>query len=253
MPHVVMLGTGSALPGSERENTYLVVQGSESRILVDCGGAPAGRLRRAGIAIERIDKVILTHTHPDHIYGWPVFALNAWMAGRRAPMDVYGLPETLRAARTMLTAVGAGDWPDFFRVQYHRVRPHATWPILKTDEFEVHGTVTRHFVPTLAVRVESAETGNAIAYSSDTSPFPGITDLARDAVYLIHEATTLDMPSAGHSSAVQAGETARNANARRLVLVHLPPDVRPARWRAAAKSQFSGPVIVARDLQSFEF
>lgn len=253
MPRFVMLGTGSALPGADRENTYLVIQGDKSEILIDCAGAPTGRLSSVGLSVQSIDTVILTHTHPDHIYGWPIFALNSWMAGRRQPLQVYGLADTVRAARSLLTAVGASEWPDFFRVRYHRVELTDGNPFFETEEFRISGMLTRHFVPTLALRIESIATGHVLAYSSDTSPIDELVELFRGCEYLVHEATTLETPSEGHSSALEAGEAARKAGARRLVLAHLPPGVRPARWRRAARTRFSGPVIVARDLQSFSF
>ncbi len=253
MPRLTFLGTGSAWSGPERENSYMVVEGKNSRILVDCGGSPAQRLAAAGINIASIDHVILTHTHPDHIYGWPVFALDAWMGGRRAPLHVYGLRETLHAARMILRAVGVRDWPDFFPIRYHLVHPNSTGLILANRDFTVSATGTEHFVPTIALRFTSEETGESVAYSCDTAPSEHVVELARGVKYLFHEATTLENPAAGHTSAVQAGAQAKRASARGLVLVHLPPDVRPAKWRDAARREFSGPIVVARDLQSFVF
>src|SRR5436309_1280291 len=113
MPRIILLGTGSAWSGPARENTYMLVAGENTNILIDCAGSPSQRLERVGVRITDIDHLVLTHSHPDHIYGWPIFALNAWMAGRRAPLHVYGLAETLETARLMLRAVGSKDWPNF--------------------------------------------------------------------------------------------------------------------------------------------
>jgi ribonuclease Z len=253
MPRLILLGTGSAWSGPGRENTYMVVEGKNTRILVDCGGSPAQRLASAGVDIASIDRVVLTHTHPDHIYGWPVFALDAWMGGRREAVHVYGLRETLQAARLILRAVGTKEWPNFFPIRYHQVQPNSTSLIMSNRDFSVSATRTEHFVPTIALRFTSEKTGDSVAYSCDTAPTEHIVELARGVKYLFHEATTLELPAPGHTSAAQAGAQAKRASARALVLLHLPPDVRPAKWRAAARREFKGPIVVAQDLQSFSF
>ncbi len=253
MPRVVLLGTGSALSGPDRDNTFLLFQGKDTRILVDCAGSPSQRLAQVGVPVASIDVLILTHSHADHIYGLPVLALNSWIAGRRQPLDIFGLPETLHSARLLLRAVGADHWPNLFPIRYHRVQPEGISLVMTNREFVLSATCTEHFVPAIALRVTSQETGRTVAYSCDTSPLDNLAELARDASIFIHEATTLDTVSPGHSSAIQAGAEARRAGARRLVLVHLPPDLRPAKWRAAARSEFDGPVVVGRDLQSFNF
>ncbi len=253
MPRVVLLGTGSALSGPDRENTYLLVEGKSTRILVDCAGSPAPRLTRAGTHAAEIDTVILTHIHPDHIYGFPIFVLDAWIEGRRQAVDVYGLPETLRAARMLLRAVGAEQWKDLFPIHYHRVQANDISLMFSNRDFVVSATLTEHFVPTLALRITSEETGASIAYSCDTAPCERLVELARGSRLFFHEATMLETSAPGHSSASQAGAQAQRASVGKLVLLHLPPDVSVPKWRAAAKREFSGPVIVAQDFQEFIF
>jgi ribonuclease BN (tRNA processing enzyme) len=253
MAHLTLLGTGSAWSGPGRENTYMVVEGRKHLILVDCGGGPAQRLAMVGVDIATVDSVILTHTDPDHIYGWPIFALNAWMANGVQPLHVYGLPETLRAARMMMRAVRSEKWPGFLPPRYHRVEPVGSSLIIANHDFSVSATLADHFVPTLALRFTSAETGVSIAYSCDTAPSERVAELAQGVKYFFHEATTLDTSSPCHSSAAQAGAQALRANAQTLVLVHLPRDVRPTLWRTAARREFKGLIVVARDLQSFNF
>jgi ribonuclease BN (tRNA processing enzyme) len=120
-------------------------------------------------------------------------------------------------------------------------------------EFDISAASTRHFVPTLALRVTDRRTGSSFAYSSDTSPAENVVELARGSPIFLHEATMLDTPGEGHSSALEAGQEAAAARAGELILLHVPPDVRPEEWRAAARVNFRGKVSVAKDFDSFEF
>lgn len=253
MAQLILLGTGSAWSGPTRENTFLLIRGERTNVMIDCAGSPAQRLARVNLSPAQVDHLILTHNHPDHIYGLPILMLNAWMAGRRAPFHLYGLPETLRSARALLRSLEVPQLPNFFEIRYHSVRPKSIAPLPSIDEFDLWGARTVHFVPTLALRVTNRSTGVSIAYSADTAPHPYIVELARGTRYLFHEATTCTEPSAGHSSALEAGDQARQAGAQGLVLVHVPPNVKPDKWRAAARRKFRREVIVANDFDSFEF
>src|SRR5512135_2251216 len=123
MAELILLGTGAALSDADRENTYLVVRGEESAILVDCAGSPTQRLLKAKVPLESIDHLILTHHHPDHMYGLSVFLLDLWLARRTRVLHIYGLAETLRAAHGMLHAFQWEGWQDhgFFPVEFHTV------------------------------------------------------------------------------------------------------------------------------------
>jgi len=252
MAQLILLGTGAAWSGPARENTYMLLRGAAINILIDVAGSPAQRLAQIGLGPHEIDSILLTHNHPDHIYGLPIFILNAWMAGRRKPLDIYGLPETLRAAQMMLKAIDTRAWPDFFKIKYHTlmVNPRA---ILALAEFEIEAMQSKHFVPTIALRLTNRATGKCVAYSADTSPDEHIVQIARGADVLLHEATQLDESKEGHSSALEAGQAAAAADVKRLILIHVPPEVREQKWRRAAKQHFRGRVSVARDFDVIEF
>jgi ribonuclease BN (tRNA processing enzyme) len=103
------------------------------------------------------------------------------------------------------------------------------------------------------VRIVSKASQKAIAYSSDTMVCDEVVTLAQGASILFHEATTIDEPLVGHSSARQAGAQAQRANVEKLVLVHLPPNGVTSALRSAAQSTFDGPVIVSKDFEKFRF
>jgi len=253
MAQVILLGTGAAWSDPTRENTFLLVRGATTNLLIDVAGSPTQRLAQIGVSPAEIDHIILTHNHPDHIYGFPILMLNAWMAGRRQPLHVYGLKSTLHSARTLLNAVSFRKWRDFFKIKYHVVTPNSIAELPPVGEFDVEATKSKHYVPTIALRITERATGNVFAYSADTAPHKNVVEIACDADLFFHEATELDRSSAGHSTAYEAGAEAAAAHVKSLVLVHVPPHVKPPTWRRAARQNFRGRVRVAQDFDVIEF
>lgn len=253
MAQIILLGTGSAWSGPGRENTFLLVRGAHTNLMIDVAGSPAQRLAQIGVSPADIDHILITHNHPDHIYGFPILMLNAWMAGRKQPLHVWGLKDAIRSCKAMLNAVDFRQWPNFFKIKYHVIAPHSAARLGTIDEFEIDATTGKHFVPTLALRVKNRATGKTVAYSADTSPHNNIVEIARGADYFLHEATQLDESKEGHSSALEAGQAAAQAKAKQLVLIHLPPELHAQKWRRAAKQNFRGKVSVAKDFDVIEF
>lgn len=255
MAQVILLGTGAALSDAKRENTYLVARGERESILIDCAGSPIQRLLKARVPLDSIDHVILTHHHPDHLYGLSIFLLGLGLAGRQKVLHIYGFAETLRATRGMMRALEWECWREhaFFPVEFHRVAKQGINLIVVTREFSVSAALSQHLLPTLALRVVSNASGKAVVYSSDTEVCDAVVALANGADYLLHEATTIGEATLGHSSARQAGAQARRAGVKNLVLVHLPPNGDVDTLRTDAATEFKGKVIVSKDFQVFRF
>ena len=255
MAQIILLGTGAALSDVSREHTFLVAQGERESILVDCGGSPLQRLAHARVPLASLDHVILTHHHPDHIYGLPIFLLDLWLAGRKKVLHVYGLAETIRAVRAIMRAFEWERWLEhgFFPVEFHAVAKKGINLVIVTNEFSISATMTKHLLPTIALRFVSRASGKSAVYSSDTEVCESVVEIARDATMLFHEATTLDSAVTGHSSARQAGDQARRAGVKKLVLLHLPPRADAQKFQAAASKAFEGAVVVAKDFARYKF
>lgn len=77
--------------------------------------------------------------------------------------------------------------------------------------------------------------GRAVSYCLDTRPCANAVKLSENADWVVHEATFTEelieeSNHFGHSTAIQAAETAREAGARRLLITHFSsrfPDARP--------------------------
>jgi ribonuclease Z len=252
MVAVVCLGTGAAVPAPGRDNTSLVLDDGHELTLVDTSGSPLKRLVEAGLDPARLARIIITHEHLDHTYGYPSLLQSLWLLGRRDPLPVYALPETWRFLDRLVDAYRPGSWTDGFPVETREIVP-GDRPFLEAAGFTVRAAQGVHSVPAVGLRVATAA-GGTLVYSSDTSPCLAITELARNADVLIHESTFRagqeDVANRlGHSTARQAAEVATAAGAKRLVLIHFTP-AEPddlGRLREDAASVLGDAVSVASD------
>jgi len=251
MLKLTILGSAATVADAYHENTYMVLQGSQSSLLIDCAGGPMARLDRAKVDLETLDGLLATHHHTDHIYGVPVLLLGLWLRGRERPFVIYGSPRTLQVIRKMMQLMEWQVWPDMYPVTYREIPWEERAQVIDHDEYAIYTSPVQHLMPTVGLRIESKKTGKALAYSSDTRPCDAVVRLAQGADILIHEANG---PLPGHSTPVQAGEIAQRAGVGRLVLIHYPVfsenlDV----WCSVAATAFDGLVELAEDFKVFEF
>jgi len=248
MERVIILGSASAVPDLEHENTHLLVESDSRMILVDCPGNPTVRLNRAGIEINQVTDIVLTHFHPDHVSGFALLLMNMWLVGRKQPLAVHGLEVTLERARSMMELYDWDSWPEFYPVDFLPIKHEERAALINGQDLRVYASPVEHLIPTVGLRFEFSRTGRVVVYSCDTEQSQFVRRLAQDADVLIHEATG---QSKGHTAPEQAGEIAASAGVSALYLIHYPPQlVDPDTLVEQASQAFKGPVYVARDLQS---
>ena len=90
--YFAFLGTSGAVPSLRRGTTSLVFVGRDESVLVDCGGSPVQKLLLAGTRPERLERVIVTHIHPDHAYGLPSLIQSLFLIKPPAPLAPFFPP-----------------------------------------------------------------------------------------------------------------------------------------------------------------
>jgi ribonuclease Z len=247
---LTILGSAAAVPDMDHENAYMVLEGEKDALLIDCAGSPLARLRAAGVDLDQLGSLIITHHHPDHIYGVPLLLLGLRMHGRRVPFDIFGTRESLAVIWGTMDLLGWQKWPSPFPVGRHEVEMTEGALVIDSDEFEVRATPTEHSLPSIGLRIVSKATGGVVAYSSDTSPSDTLIRLAQGVDILIHESTG---DYVGHSTGAQAGSVARRCGTKKLVLIHYPIDADFEALRSEAEKEFGGPVELAEDFVVYIF
>ena len=69
MFELVFLGTSASAPSMHRGLSSAVVLHNEYRFMVDCGEGTQRQLLKSGLGFRRLNKILLTHGHLDHILG----------------------------------------------------------------------------------------------------------------------------------------------------------------------------------------
>jgi ribonuclease Z len=253
MAEVILLGTGAAIPSPGRDNTMLVLDDGTELTLIDASGAPTRRLAEAGLGQRFLSRVIITHQHLDHTYGLPSLLQALWLDGRREPLPIYALPVTWSFLERLIDAFRPSSWTDGFPIERHDI-PDVGGEFLETSSWSCRAALSSHSVPSVGLRFNFAS-GSSVVYTADTSPSEAITELSRAADILIHECTFQagqeeEALKLGHSTARHAAQTARDAHARRLLLIHFTPtaDGDLDQLRSQASVVFAGPVETPGDL-----
>lgn len=274
---LVILGTaGGPRPRMARSGSAQAIV-SEGRIyVVDCGYGVARQLVLAGLPLNKLTDVFITHHHSDHDIDLGPLLQLAWLSGLVTPVDCWGPPPM----RQMLADYLRYEAYDvrIRQIDEHRppfrplIRAHELrggGPVMDDGHMRVTAARVVHPPVDLALAYRFDAPDRSIVISGDTRPTETLVQLAKGADVLVHEAMMPDrvvqlvssLPHgqelarsvlSHHSSAEQAGEVAAAAGVKMLVLSHLVPAEDPtvpdAEWIAAARVHYSGPVVVGRDL-----
>ena len=254
---VIFLGTGDSLNGERAQTSLALPLPNDETMLIDAssGTVLLGRLEAAGIPLESVRHLFLSHRHFDHVGGFaPLIASLAALP--EASLLVHAAPDTLVALRDLLdsTLPGAQGWLGK-RLGWRELIPGKP---TKVGGAEVTPFPLDHGFECVGFRV--ARAGAVAVFAVDTRPTQEIVENARGANLLVHDAygpqsSAEQAHAMGHSTATEAGEAAHAAGVKRLVLTHLRSSrfVDPGALAAEAEAAFKEPVRAAKDLDTVEF
>jgi len=66
---IIFLGTSASAPSVRRGLSAQVVKHNEHRFLIDCGEGTQRQILKSGLGFKRLNRVLITHGHLDHILG----------------------------------------------------------------------------------------------------------------------------------------------------------------------------------------
>lgn len=279
---LTVLGSGSPEAYARRASSGFLLDVGKDRILFDCGGGVVDNLIRSGRLPKDITHVFFTHYHSDHMMDYARLVHAAWDEGG-APLKVFG-PKPLKditegyfgrngvlnndlRARTELPQsqqvwVARGGtlpraWP---APEITEIEPGFTY---KGDGWQLGSARATHAQPILECLGYSVEAeGKKFVYSGDTSINMDITDLCRDADFLLHwcyRGSGEELHPALMPFSPDPGEVARmaeSAGVKRLYLshfrIHMDSEVGHFKALADMTAHFAGESGIVEDLDDYD-
>jgi ribonuclease Z len=146
MIELVFLGTSASAPSIQRGLSAEVVIHREYRFLVDCGEGTQRQILRSGLGFKRLNRVLLTHGHLDHILGLGglVSTFARWEAIDR--LEIYGGRWALQRVYDLIYGVVLRGARPAIEIDFVEVEPGV---VLEDDEFEVVAFPVSHRGPSL--------------------------------------------------------------------------------------------------------
>ena len=274
LPRVILLGTkGGPTPSPVRAPACVAIVIDGLVYLIDCPNGVAGQIVKAGIRLDQLSQVFVTHDHSDHVLDAGSLFVLAWGSGLKSPVGIFGPPPLRQIVGHSIAASGY----DIAARMREEGRPPLA-PLVHVHEQIKAGLVYRdarvtvtsaavdHYTvkPAFAYRFDTP--ARSIVISGDTTYSESLVSFARGADLLIHEAMYLhgvdrlagssqrlkDHLLRSHSTTEQVGLVAARAGVKKLVLSHLVPafpSITDDMWLEGVRKNFKGEAIVGRDLQ----
>ena len=275
---IILLGTkgGPRVGEAGRSNPSTLILINDVPYLIDCGYGTSRQLITAGVELNRLRYIFITHHHSDHNLEFGPLLYNAWITGIPARIDAYGPPGLAKMSAdffnylkfdidTRMVDEGRPD-PRKLVTIHEFAKPGV---VLMNDEVKVSSCRVRHppITQAYAYRFDAAD--RSVVISGDTAYAPELAEFAKGADVLVHEVMYLPgvdalvsrLPNAkrlrehlmaAHTLPEDVGRVAAQAGVKTLVLSHFVPgddaSITDDQWSEGVRKHFNGRVIVGKDL-----
>ena len=277
---IVFLGTkGGPRVDVGPSNPANLVVVNDTPFVIDCGMGVSRQLASAGVPLASVKYILISHHHSDHNLEYGNLVYNAWAAGLSTPIHSFG-PKGLEAMTRTYWELNKFDVET--RIE-NEGRPDPRnlliakdiaeeGIVLQTADVKVTAFRTPHppIMDNFAYKFETPD--GVIVFSSDTAYNPKLAEFAKGADVLVHEALYVPWVDRlvarvkngatlkkhlleSHTAVEDVGKIAAAAGVKVLVLSHLVPgdlDVTDDTWTEGVKKNFSGKIVVARDLMELK-
>tara|TARA_B100000214_G_scaffold139705_1_gene99773 strand:+ start:107 stop:1162 length:1056 start_codon:yes stop_codon:yes gene_type:complete len=250
---VVVCGSRSPLPAPGRAEACILVEAGDDIYIFDMGNGSAVNLQQYQIPWSNVKGIFITHMHSDHMADLPDAHLASWIQGRNSPLKVYG-PKGINLVTKGFELAYSADYQ--YRNEHHgdEILPLdiagyeaieiANNEYIENDTagMEILPFAVNHHPVNHAFGFKINYKGRTLVISGDTINDGSVQKYSKDIDLLIHSAISLDIverlrsvapiPQMDkifldiqdyHTPINQAGEIARDANVKHLLIYHAIP------------------------------
>ncbi|MBS3790897.1 MAG: MBL fold metallo-hydrolase [Candidatus Thermoplasmatota archaeon] len=240
---VTLLGTSGGLPIPGRAQSGVLVEALEKKILLDCGMGIPLRLSEAGIKVEDIDLICLTHGHLDHIQDLPSLTKASWLRSGKAEYKII-TPSSLR--KKLISFWQSLDEYERTELQFEALGDEEDYE----SDINIRAFETKHTRISQGYEISIEE--KKLVYTGDTATSEKVMEKAEGADLLIHELSHLEKRDF-HTDPEGLIAEVKGRDVGEIVITHFyPPVAEDIREIAAKIQEETGvPTTAGEDLQEF--
>lgn len=249
MLKIVILGSANAFAHSNQyQSAHYIEFDEKNKILLDCGPAILQAIQSAEVNLNDLRYLLISHLHGDHMAGIPFLLLYfRFLSERKEPLHIIGPP----GLKEQLSYLLKGNYPniltedealfDVCELNFQETKELADSTIIKP--FEAH-----HIPNAFGYTIQ--KNNLKIVYSGDNELKSDQLEEFKNSTVLIHELTTMDSTTGGHTSWNVLREFIDEIlkSVGKVIVVHTSADV-----RNEPEQTFESKIIRAQDGSEFLF
>jgi len=141
---IIFLGTSASAPSIKRGLSAQIVQHDEYRFLIDCGEGTQRQILQSGIGFKRLDRILITHGHLDHILGLAGLLSTFMRWEAIESMEIFGGRSALDRIHDLLYGVVLRGAQPPMPIELKTIGPGT---FFETDDFRVTAFPVYHRTP----------------------------------------------------------------------------------------------------------
>ena len=268
---LTLLGTGCPKVDFKRFGPANLITTDKCKVLVDCGSGVTQRLDEINISTAKIDALLLTHLHSDHVIDIYQLIISSWHSYKVTPWKIFGPKGTKKFIKKIMDS-----WKDE-RSQRIKYEARSSTAAFKTNikEFKSNGKINIKDLSINYFEVDHKPVKYAYGFnffhnkkkltiSGDTRPCENIMKFAQKSDVLLHEVfidgelkntnkmrtqKTLHNVRDYHTPSSVVGKIAKISRCKKLVLTHLvPTKFDENKLKKIVKDDFGKNPIIGHDL-----
>ncbi len=143
---ITFLGTSASIPSANRNPSAILLTYKDENILIDCSEGTQRQLRKAKLNPCKINKILVTHWHGDHIFGIPALFQTMVLSGYNRNMKVFGPKNTKQFMKNFVNIFV----PVFkFKAEVYEINSYNK-PFFENEDFYLEAEKMEHGIPTNA-------------------------------------------------------------------------------------------------------
>lgn len=250
---LVLLGTSAGLASKTRAGSCYLVDCGDEGVLFDIGDGATRHFLALGYTASWISRIVITHTHADHVSGIGYFLQQRYLTGTNSPLTIHCPGESAGPIKAIFNFGYMFKDKLPFKIEYKphveryptligplRVTPYPTMHLASMREFaEEKGLPNRG--ECYAMRIEAG--GKVILYSADIVSISDLDSAQLPIDWLLIESTHVDLD--------QLWPWVEERKIKRVIITHIADSFDISKV-AIGRSRTSAEIVIAEDLMSLD-